>query len=133
MWATISSVTISSMPRRPGGRLLVSIPNLRGLNYALAWFFNRPVLAMHNIGIMSRQVFSTLFDPERLSLLFCDYYGTFDFGLFNTQPSAPQRHVLAVCRKLQLGLNVAFRALGQKGAESRFSSPYLVYIGVKKR
>src|SRR5439155_25468459 len=104
-----------------------------GLNYALAWFFNRPVLAMHNIGIMSREAFATLFDSERLSPLFCDYYGTFDFGLFNTQPDAPQRHVLAVCRQLQLVLTVALRALGDKGIETRFSSPYLIYIGVKRR
>ena len=119
---------------KPGGHLLVSIPNLRGVNYVLARFFNRPVLAMHNIGIMRRHAFSALFDPARLSPRFCGYYGTFDFGLFNTQPGAPQRHVLALCRKLQLGLNVAFRSLlGERGAESRFSSPYLLYVGVKKR
>ena len=118
---------------KPGGRLFVSIPNLRGLNYVLAWFFNRPVLAMHNIDIMSRETFFSLFAAERLSPLYCNYYGSFDFGLFNTPLNSPLRHVLAFSRKLQLVLNLVFRRLFRdKAVESRFSSPYLIYVGVKE-
>lgn len=116
-----------------GGYLIVSIPNLRGANYILTWIFNRELISMHNINIMQKRVFSQLFDKERLLTLLCDYYGTFNFLLFNTKKNSPMRFVLSFCHKLQLILNVVFHLMFKdKGAESRLFSPYLIFIGLKK-
>jgi 2-polyprenyl-3-methyl-5-hydroxy-6-metoxy-1,4-benzoquinol methylase len=118
---------------KKGGHLIVSIPNLRGLNYYLSWILNKEVIAIHNIDIMEKERFSKLFNPNRLSPLFCDYYGTFDFTLYNTKENSPMRYALAAGRKLQLGLNAGFRLLfGDKGAENRYFSPHLIYIGLNK-
>jgi 2-polyprenyl-3-methyl-5-hydroxy-6-metoxy-1,4-benzoquinol methylase len=118
---------------KKGGHLIVSIPNLRGINYFLSWFFNKEVIAIHNLDIMEKDRFSKLFQKENLSPLFCDYYGTFDLTLFNTKEHSPMRHLLAISRKLQLGLNVGFRLfLKDRGAENRMISPHLIYIGVNK-
>jgi 2-polyprenyl-3-methyl-5-hydroxy-6-metoxy-1,4-benzoquinol methylase len=117
-----------------GGYLIVSIPNLRGANYSLQWVFNKELLFIHNMDIMDKRRFSRLFDTERLSTLFCDYYGTFNFGLFISKGNSPLRFVLICCKVLQLMLNVIFRVLfGTKGAESRLFSPYLLFIGVKNK
>jgi len=115
------------------GYLIVSIPNLRGANYVWQWILNRELLPMHNVDIMQKRKFSQIFDKVCLSTLFCDYYGTFNFGLFITKGNSPLRFVLTSCKILQLILNMVFRLLFRKGgAESRLFSPYLLFIGMKK-
>lgn len=117
-----------------GGYLIVSIPNLRGANYRLQRAFNKELLLMHNTDIMRRGEFLKLFDKACLSTLFCDYYGTFNFGLFISKSRSPLRFVLTFCKVLQLILNVVFRVLFRgEGAESELFSPYLLFIGVKKK
>lgn len=116
-----------------GGYLIVSIPNLRRINYILSRIFHRETISMHNLNIMEKEKFSELFDNQRLLPLFSDYYGTFNFGLFNTKKDSPMRIVLNFCNNLQLILNMVFRNLFKdKGAENRLYSPYLIYIGIKK-
>jgi len=115
------------------GHLIVSIPNLRGANYIWQWIFDRKLLPIHNLDIMQKKEFSEIFGKVCLSPLFCDYYGTFNFGLFITKKNSPLRFVLTCCKILQLILNVVFRLLFRnKGLESRLFSPYLLFIGVKK-
>jgi len=117
-----------------GGYLIVNIPNLRGVNYALQWIFQKEIpVSMIDTNIMQKREFSRFFDKECLSTLFCDYYGTFNFGLFNTKKGSPLCLVLTFCKVLQLMLNVVFRLLfGKRGAESKTFSPYLLFIGVRK-
>ena len=117
---------------KPGGYLIVTIPNLRGLNYPLTRFFDEQAIPRHNIKIMRKKVYATLFDREDLEPVFCDYYGTFSFYLFTTGRSAFRQCALKTSHKLQPLLNLAFRtALGKKGAESGLFSPFLLYIGRK--
>jgi 2-polyprenyl-3-methyl-5-hydroxy-6-metoxy-1,4-benzoquinol methylase len=117
-----------------GGCLIISIPNLRGANYILQWIFQKKIiLSMVDLNIMQKKEFLKMFDKDCLSTLFCDYYGTFSFGLFNTKRNSPLHIVMTFCMILQLILNVVFRLLlGNKGVESSLFSPYLIYIGLKK-
>jgi 2-polyprenyl-3-methyl-5-hydroxy-6-metoxy-1,4-benzoquinol methylase len=117
-----------------GGHLVVIIPNLRGINYFLAYVFHKEILPMHNTTIMRKSEFCGLFDAKLLDTKLCEYYGTFDFGLFNTKEGSPLRFLHGFCKMCQAFLNVIFPALFKnKGAESSFFSPYLIFIGVKKQ
>jgi 2-polyprenyl-3-methyl-5-hydroxy-6-metoxy-1,4-benzoquinol methylase len=116
----------------PRGYLIVSVPNLRGINYTFADVFNNEVIPLHNIEIMKKPVFADLFVRKDLERLFCDHYGTFSFYLFTAGKSTIMRRTLKAAYKVQPVLNLAFRTLfGNKGAESRFLSPYLLCIGRK--
>lgn len=118
---------------KPGGLLIVTIPNLRGLNHALTLFFHRELIPMHNLGIMSKVPFFQLFDTTRVRPLVCAYVGTFSFYLFNVKTGSPLGPLLRACMKLQTMLNVLFRVcLGDKGAENRFTSSQLIFIGIKR-
>jgi SAM-dependent methyltransferase len=118
---------------RDGGHLVVSIPNLRGINRALAYFFHREILPLHNLSIMEPDVFNNLFTNERLSPLICRYYGTFSFGIHNTKPDSPKRYLLRLCGRLQQIMNLLFRsAFGARSPEVKYFSPYLIFIGIKK-
>jgi SAM-dependent methyltransferase len=118
---------------RPGGLLLVSIPNLRGFNYLLSWLFHREVLAMHNLAIMTKPSFRSLFPISSTQPLLCDYYGTFSFNLYNARPGSLMQLPLALCMKCQPILNALFRTLLRgRGAETPWFSPSLIFVGVKR-
>jgi SAM-dependent methyltransferase len=118
---------------RSGGLLVVAIPNLRGINKPLSALFHREALAMHNQNIMTRERFASLFPSEQAERLFCGYYGTFSFYLFSAPPGSPMRVLLAACMKVQPVLNSLFRLLlEERGAESRWFSPTLLFLGVKR-
>ena len=118
---------------KPGGLLIVMIPNLRGVYYAWTWLFNRPQIAMHNLSLMRLARFRALFDVRDLSHLHCGYHGTFSFWLFTARPPARvMRHVVRLLITAQRGLNVLFRlVLRRRGAESAWLSPNLLYVGRK--
>jgi SAM-dependent methyltransferase len=117
----------------PGGHLVVSIPNLRGLNYALQWFFQKELLQLHNRSIMDPSKFCELFEGTGLRPLFCGYHGTFNFNVFDTRVNSEKRRLLALCTKAQLVLNAAFRILFPAGgAEHKYLSPHLIFIGQKE-
>jgi SAM-dependent methyltransferase len=115
------------------GTLLVSIPNLRGLNYALVRFFHPEVIAIHNLTIMQKDAFAKLFEREDLETVFCDFYGTFSFYVFNAQQHSARRHAMNAAYRVQPLLNLGFRSVfGDHGFETAFCSPYLLYVGRRR-
>ena len=119
---------------KPGGHLIVTIPNLSGINYLLGGLLDQGAIARHNITIMQKAMYHDLFERSDLQKLFCDYYGTFSFYLFTAaESSIMRRHLLRICHKVQPVLNLVWRTMfGDRGAESGLFSPFLLYIGRKK-
>ena len=118
---------------KPGGCLVVQIPNLRGVNFLLSWLFCRDVIPLHNLDIMKRENFLALFDARSLEPQFCGYYGMFNFYMFHTSSGSWMRFPLAVCQKIQPLLNLVFHSVFKdRGAESPWFSPSLVYVGIKR-
>lgn len=116
----------------PGGYLIVSVPNLRGLNYVLARLLDSSAIPRHNISIMRKGAFMSLFQKPDLQHSFCAYYGTFSFYLFTAGRSRLQSMILKGAYTIQPFLNLAFRTFfTDKGAEQGFTSPSLLYIGRK--
>ena len=116
----------------PGGYLIVTIPNLRGANYALVRLFHKEVLAIHNLRLMRKETFAKVLDRPDLKPIVCDYYGTFSLALVNVKAGSPMRHVLTAMQKLQPLISFLCRSLFRdRGAESRWFSPALIFIGKK--
>lgn len=120
---------------KPGGFLIITIPRLTKINYLLCRLFHPEVLALHNLHIMEYKNFAQLFEHSELQPLFCNYLGTFSFSLFNTRRPQGLRHrLLRGCKKMQLLLNLLFRlTLRSRGLESGWSSPHLIFIGIRNR
>jgi SAM-dependent methyltransferase len=118
---------------KPGGLLVVSIPNLRGINRALTSFFHPELIPMHNLEIMTKPSFRSLFDETRVRPLVCSYVGIFSFYLFNVKDGSRKSPLLRACMKAQTALNVVFHTLFRdRGAEFPFASPQLIFAGIKK-
>ena len=120
---------------RPGGNLVVSIPNLRGIYYFWSKYMEDDFLDTHNFDIMARDPFQDLFDIPELEEKFCGYYGTFVCGgRYSNKKNALVRGLVTSANGLQFGLNLLFRGLfGSRGFETPFFSPYLLFIGTKKK
>lgn len=116
----------------PSGILLVSIPNLQGLNWLLCKLSCPSLLAIHNLSIMNTTKWSTIFDGMGLTQLYSGYYGVVDLGLLGTHPSKlgypfiRAMHIANVLLAASLRHVPDFLLL-----ETSLVSPYLVYIGRK--
>jgi SAM-dependent methyltransferase len=119
---------------KPGGILLISVPNYRWLCWLLKRTFDGQSIPEHNLNTMKPDVFAKAFEGRGLSPLFCGFYGTIDLGV--SQPHNPGRLkwlAYMLCEKAQLPLNFVLRALfGTNGPNSRFTSPFLLYVGRKQ-
>lgn len=118
---------------KPGGLLIVSIPNFRKINYLLARLFIPSVLPLHNLEIMDKKNFTKLFYSNRLEMLYCDYFGIFTFNLFGKAEKKFWQIILNQLQNFQLVLNLVFRSKDyKKRYETKFFSPYLIFVGMKK-
>jgi len=117
---------------KPGGRLIIEIPNLKGVNYALSRFFHRESLAVHNLEIMDKHPFQQLFAEQGLEEMFCDYIGVFSLGLQNAKPGSWKQALMPMLRitNALIGLGLRF-VMRRNRVESKYTSPYLLYIGKK--
>lgn len=115
------------------GLLFIMIPNLQGLNYFFGKFLNIDSFILHNLEIMNKDNFKSLFKEDKFQTLFLDYVGVFSFGLFNTNKR--WKYLLyRILLLIQRPFDFCFRVLYKLGfnIKSRYSSPYLLFIGIKK-
>ncbi len=117
---------------KPGGHLVILIPNLQGLNYYLARFLNRTSFDLHNTSIMEKNKFSKIFSENNLTGLYSNYVGYFSIGLFNTDKKWKNilyRIFLVLQRPADFFMRVFF---GNILIRNRYTSPYLLFIGIKR-
>jgi len=118
---------------KPGGQLIISIPNLRGIYWPWTYIFNKRQLPLHNLNIMRLKEFRKLFEIGELQEQWLGYTGTFNFGLFTVEnPGVILKFILRTLIVVQMALNIIFRLIFKdKGMESSLFSPGLLYVGKK--
>ena len=119
---------------KPGGFMVVTIPNLRGVYGVWTRCFNPDQMPLHNLNIMKGPEFSRLFDGLPLEVIRRGYIGTFTFWLFTAPEGARfMQRIIRGLINVQYALNIPFRLLfGRRGFETRIFSPNLVFVGRRK-
>jgi SAM-dependent methyltransferase len=113
-----------------GGLVVITIPTLTGIHWAVARVMAPWQIAIHNLGIMRLQPFARLFENRGLETLYCGYQGGINLLLSYThQPAGWRRPLQAVLMKLQLAAFAARRAGLCRG---RYLNSSLVFIGRKR-
>lgn len=115
---------------KEGGLVVITIPTLTGIHWALARILTPWQIAIHNLGIMRRRPFERLFENRGLETLFCGYRGGINLLMSYTQdPAGWRRPLQALLIKLQLAASAARHAGLCRG---RYLSSSLVFIGRKR-
>ncbi len=115
----------------PGGFIILSIPNLSGINGLLGQILNIDSYRLHNTSIMNKKDFTDLF-KDTTTTLYSDYVGIFSWGLFNTN-SHIKYLMYRIMLILQRPLDCVLRILIKKNwLRCHYTSPYLLYVGQKK-
>jgi len=117
---------------RPGGVLVVTLPNLRGLNGQLTGWLNPDLLAGHNLDLMTTAAVRALVADADADVAFCGGYGGVDVGCL-TASSRSTRLALRGLRAGQWGINRALAAL-PAGAVPRggWHSPYFALLATRR-
>ena len=114
---------------KPGGQLVILIPNLRALLYKPILGITCPdVLAIHNLSIMRRSEFHALFTNHPVNTHYCNYLGMLELGLMFRPNTA--RFSLAIQAMFDVLL---INILQHHDLHNRFTSPSLLYVGTKHR
>lgn len=114
---------------KPGGMLVIMIPRLRGIYLPLVRWLAPDLIPKHNLTIMERGRFRTLFPREKVRPLFADYYGVMNLSILQGRGTL-RMYAVRVLQIFQALLNPILRH-GHR-FENRFTSPYLLFIGRKE-
>ena len=114
---------------KPGGQLVVSIPNLYGLNYYTVSKYLPHVIPMHNLTIMKLPVFQKLFTRKNLNSQYCGYHGGIHFLMAAVDEAPMSKTTLKAFRISQMMANLVQAITGP--LDSRWASSFLLYVGSK--
>ena len=110
---------------KPGGTLILEVPNFSGIRYALHLLLDRTNLDRHNTNIMNKNFFKEVVKRHNLKLKCLEYTGgIFDFWWENENPTLFQKLAFNLLRPLAY--------FGRKiPIESRFTSPFIILLATK--
>ena len=103
---------------KPGGLIVIIVPNLTHIHRVLCGFFQPAILAVHRFPLMRRTVLADTLSRSGADVLFCDYIRTF-------RPTYPLPWGVDIIRRITQK-TLALTKLDGYG--NRFGSPYLVSV-----
>lgn len=118
---------------KPGGYFIVQIPRFKAFNFLRLKFFRPDLLEHHNLNIMNEDVLEKLCKIPNVEKVYCGNYGTLKLRLPMNKKGIKYYLLKIVC-SLDYILNPTFKLLfGNKGFETYFFSPAVMFIGRKKK
>lgn len=108
-----------------GGKLVLGVPNFKGINFLIQKYLNEDLLAKHNLGIMSRNFFEGLPQKFPLEKIFVGYIGGFEPTLFSCENP---KYLPKVILKALGGFGVLRRKSWLDNINSRLFSSYIIGI-----
>ena len=106
---------------KPGGLVVIIVPNLTHIHRWLCGFFAPDVLHVHRFPLMQKSVMRQSLEKADLSVLHCEYHKTF-------RPTYKLPKGLALFFRV---VQKALRAFRLDNISNRFGSPYLISVSRK--
>lgn len=118
---------------KPGGYFIVQIPRFKGFNLLRLKFFRPDLIKNHNLDIMNEDILEKLCKLPNVKKIYCGNYGTFKLRLPMDKKNFKYYLLKNIC-SLDYILNPLFRLIFKdKGFETSFFSPSVMFIGQKIR
>lgn len=114
---------------KPGGYLVIELPNLRYANWLMYRIFDRELLENHNLNIMDPAVLSEAIQKSgNFNILFCNYYFT-NFLFFDANNPVIADHPFI--KRMLFAVRGIMKLLRLDNIPNKFFSPYLILIAQK--
>jgi SAM-dependent methyltransferase len=117
---------------KPGGWLLITLPNFRYFHYISRFIADYDCLKKHNTLLMSVRRLKRYVEKLDIEVVYCDYYGDFDFWIESTKTDWLNRLSKKSILKIADITKKLFRYKPLRGTKSAFFSPYIVVKGKKR-
>jgi SAM-dependent methyltransferase len=116
-----------------GGLVIITIPTLTGIHYALTRVLMPHQISIHNRAIMRLKPFRRLFEQPDLEPLFCDYFGGLNLMIaYTSNPTGFRAALQGLVVKLQILANMAGRIGGARLLRGSYLNGALVFIGRRR-
>ncbi len=116
---------------KPGGRLLIAIPNFRYFHYITRLVADYDCLMAHNTLLMSVKRLQKYINRLNINIDYCDYYEDFDFWIMNNRTDLVSRIKKRVVWRTVWTVEKLFKHKPLKGRNTFFFSPWVVVVGTK--
>jgi SAM-dependent methyltransferase len=114
---------------RPGGLLVVSVPTLTGVHYAVTRMQRPDQLPLHNLAIMRKKQYARLFEDPRLELLHLDYEGGPNLMVAYGADLAGWRNTMQeVLKKGQFFMNLWANGIGRGAMPGAWMNSNLIAV-----
>jgi len=118
---------------KPGGYFIIQIPRFKGFNLLRMRFFRPDLEKNHNLKIMNEDKLEKLCNIKGVRKIFCGNYGTLKLRIPMYDKSYKYYLLKAICT-LDYIINPTLRLLfGDRGFETSFFSPSVMFIGQKTK
>lgn len=119
---------------KPGGYLLLTVPNFRWLNYLMIKFFAPQAIVAHNLNIMKKKNMLTCCPPDQFEVLVCKFVGTWNCGLiYGPKKSKIKTILMNLFMRFQEVHDAVLYTFFKRGfIESALFSPKLMLLAKKK-
>lgn len=119
---------------KPGGYLLLTVPNFRWLNYLMIKFFAPQAIVAHNLNIMKKKNMLTCCPPDQFEVLVCKFVGTWNCGLiYGPKKSRIKTILMNLLMRFQEVHDAVLYTFFKRGfIESALFSPKLMLLAKKK-
>ncbi|MFZ3069227.1 MAG: class I SAM-dependent methyltransferase [Microgenomates group bacterium] len=108
---------------KPRGLIIIIVPNLNGINKYIQTILDRRVLNIHNDEVMNLKYFENISKEYKLKIIFNDYVGGINFGLFSGNI-----WLLRIGYLFQIIIDWLSRLLNISFRDCKWWSPYIVTI-----
>jgi SAM-dependent methyltransferase len=118
---------------RPGGLVVVTIPTLTGLHWAITKVLRPELLPLHNLELMNKASFRKAMTHPELEVLHLEYEGGPNLMIaFGEQLSGWLKGMQELLKKLQFGANVWANLFGRKAMPGAWMNSQLVAVARRK-
>ncbi len=118
---------------KPGGKLIIEVPNFNGWSGLWHKIFDRPSYHLHNIGTMSPETFQ-FFQRRGYQQQCCDYIGALEvWGDTGAYAGPPWLTKLTRSLEKKINKHSARRTKNGRPLQGKNYSPALIYIAQKPR
>lgn len=115
---------------RPGGLVVIEVPNFTGAQYFFHYAFDRPNLLLHNLDAMSTDVFNW-FSDKGYTEQYCNFVGEFRvWGTSGMTPGTLSSKIASAILRSTNACSSVLARIGMPVCGAGFS-PALLYIGQK--